>query len=222
MPKRENLHVVSDLDGVVAHSQPPVLEVFNQKFGTELTYADWTAFDLLTLEAARLSGESVAAVAAWLYAADVMRVAEPIPGLKDALKELAPLGALPEIVTSRPSSQSEITLRWTKEKLREIEKVHIRGLEHVAMRGDEFKIFMIGQLKARVYVDDDLSLLMNVSELTAQGKFPHLTSILLVDRPWNDTQTLPPGIRRAGNWRAGDYGWSDIVQIVKNLTNEPK
>ncbi len=59
MSLKEQLRLLSDMDGVWAHSQPPIIETFNKRFGTNLTYSDWTTFSLMTLEAVRLSGESI-------------------------------------------------------------------------------------------------------------------------------------------------------------------
>lgn len=222
MANNERLRLVTDMDGVIAHSQPLIIEAFNRRFGTNLTYADWTTFDLLTLEAVRLSGESIPIVAAWLYSEEVMRNSGVMPGSADAIKVLASLGVFPEVVTSRPSAQSAMTQDWMKTKVPEIKRVHVRGNEHLTIKGDQFKVAMIGQLEANIYVEDDPSVIQVVYELVSDGMLPHLRSIILVDRPWNDSVTLPETVIRVGNWREGDYGWNEIVQTVQNLQKEAR
>lgn len=219
MSLKEQLRLLSDMDGVWAHSQPPIIETFNKRFGTNLTYSDWTTFGLMTLEAVRLSGESIPVVAAWLYSEEVMRNSQVVPGANDAIKVLASIVKSNEITTSRPSAQASMTHEWVKENLPEIDRVYIRGEQDSAMKGDQFKIVMIRELEANIYIEDDPSVIMAVHELLLEGKLPFLKSAILVDRPWNDKVILPEAIQRVGNWREEDYGWDEIVQIVQKLAN---
>lgn len=209
--------VVSDLDGVVAHSQMPFIRKFNRRFGTNYTYANWTSFDFLTREAVRLSGESAGDVAAWLYSAEVVGRSSVVPGTREAIKELSLSGFEFDVVTSRPPNQGEMTHRWINGHLPDVRKTYIRSGECLSMRGDEFKVHMVGLLRAGVYIDDDPLMIDEVGRQRMVGKFPSLKLVILVDRPWNDRHVLLPGIDRAGNWKNGDYGWSDIVKRVDML-----
>lgn len=216
----ERLRLLSDMDGVVAHSQLPIIEAFNERFGTNLTFADWTSFDLLTIEAVRLSQESTAAVAAWLYAEKIMERSEVIPGTDRAIKVLSSMGTSPEVVTSRPSNQAEMTRQWIKKNLPTITGIHLRDAETLTMSGNLFKVHMIGQLEAAIYIEDDPAVIEMVAQSIAEGKLQHLKSLILVDRPWNDGYSLPGISQRVGNWRENNYGWDEIVQIVKELVND--
>ncbi len=215
----EHMRLLSDMDGVVAHSQLPIIEAFNERFGTNLTFADWTSFDLLTIEAVRLSQESIAAVAAWLFAEEIMQRSEVIPGADIAVKMLSSMGASPEVVTSRPSNQAEMTRQWIKKNLPAITDVHLRDAETLTMSGNLFKVHMISQLKADIYIEDDPAVIEMVAQSISEGKLQHLKSLILVDRPWNDGYALPTVSRRVGNWRENNYGWDEIVQVVKELVN---
>ncbi len=219
MISKEQPRLLCDMDGVIAHSQLPIIEEFNARFGTNLTYADWTSFDLLTLKAMQLSQENVAAVAAWLYAGEVMQRSEIVPGANQAIRVLSSMGTSPEVVTSRPSGQAEITRQWINNNLPEITGIHLRDGEALPMSGNQFKVYMIGQLEADIYIEDDPAVIDLVAQSISAGDLQHLKSLILVDRPWNDQYSLPSSSRRVGNWREADYGWDEIVQIVTEHIN---
>lgn len=216
---KEQPRLLCDMDGVIAHSQLPIIEEFNARFGTNLTFADWTSFDLLTLEAMRLSQESIAAVAAWLYAGEVMQRSEIVPGADRAIRVLSSMGASPKIVTSRPTNQAEITRQWIKSNLPEITDIHLRDGEALPMSGNQFKVYMIDKLEADIYIEDDPAVIDMVAKSISAGNLQHLKSLILVDRPWNEGYSLPVSSRRVGNWRNDDYGWDEIVRIVTEHIN---
>lgn len=220
MEFNEKPRVVSDVDGVVAHSQEPILEIFNARFGTELTYANWGTFSLLMDEAVRLSGESPAVIAAWLFSAEVVGRAPTVPGAKEAMTFLAERGVIPQFVTSRPGSQAGITKGWFATELPEVTNVYLKDELQADMPGEEFKLERITQLLAEVYIDDDPAVIQHVSAAAARGALSHVKVILLVDRPWNEQYACPSNVTRVGSWKEHDFGWSAIAQIVRQHMSE--
>ncbi len=209
--------VLSDVDGVVAYSQIPILETFNARFDTKVNFADWRYYGLLLDEAVRLSGESPAAIAAWLFSEEVLAKSPVIPGAAEAIELLAQQGIIPHFVTSRPPSQAEATKEWFAKELPTVKDVRLRGAEHSAMSGEDFKIDQISQILASIYIDDDKDIIQRVSDSVTEGNLSHLQMIFLVDRPWNDQYVCPPNVTRVGSWRTEDFGWQEIAEIIGKM-----
>jgi len=210
----EQLVVTFDTDGVIADSQKPIVERFNRKFNKSLTVSNWTEFDLLTKMAMELSGESVAVVAGWLFATEVMMEALPYPDSQRVIKELLDAGIQLSVCTSRPAEQAAATIAWMQYYFPDISKVFVRNGDNPGLRGNEFKLLTAIEQNAMVYVDDDAGMIRGVLQAQSEGRFPTLRRAVQVDRPWNDKVQFPPLASRVGNWKNGDYGWLGIKSLL--------
>ena len=210
----ELIKVVSDMDGVFANSQVPVVGRFNREFKTSITVADWTKFDLLTELAMKLSGESVAVVGGWLFAVDVMMEAQPFPDSQQVIRELSEMGIQLAVCTSRPADQAIMTLEWMKQYFPEITNVYVRNGDNPGLRGNDFKLQTVVRLGATHYFEDDGAVVEGVTRLQESGLFPTLQTPTIFDRPWNDQLQFPPSVLRVGDWKNGDYGWPSIKKAI--------
>jgi phosphoglycolate phosphatase-like HAD superfamily hydrolase len=214
------LLLLSDLDGVLAHSQPAIIEEFNRRTGREFRYGEWTSFDLLTKLAAELTQESLPSVAAWLYGADVMTRAVAVPGAVEAVGELMGMGVDVVTATSRPQDQAWMTLAWAKKYFPRVGDIRVRGRSNQGESGNEFKLNVVKSSGADAYVDDDPVMVETVEKAHKNGKLPHLKTVFLVDRPWNKRAETNGLTTRVGDWINEDYGWTGIVQAIRDLKRE--
>lgn len=210
----EQLVVTFDTDGVIADSQKPIVERFNRKFNKSLTVADWTEFDLLTKMAMELSGESVAVVAGWLFATEVMMEALPYPDSQRVMKELVDAGIQLSVCTSRPAEQAAATIAWMQYYFPDISNVFVRNGDNPGLRGNEFKLETAISQNAMFYVDDDAEMIRGVLQAQSQDRIPRLRHAIQVDRPWNDKVKFPPSVIRVGDWKQNDFGWLAIRKAI--------
>lgn len=220
MAEKPSFIVVSDMDGVVAESQQPVLNLFNAEFGTSYTHADWVTFTFLFEEAVRLSGKPLAEVSAWLFSLEVMALAEPIPGAQEIIAQFPDLKISFNLTTSRPFEQGPMTREWMGQHFPTVENVFVRGEAEKGMKGEVFKAHIAEILQANAYIDDDPAVIQRVLSLWEEGKLPHLRTLIIVDRPWNDSAEFPPFVKRVGNWRSQEYGWEEIILHLQKLQQE--
>lgn len=208
----ERVKIVSDMDGVLALSQEPIIDKVQERLNITFPYAKWTDHDLLFNTAITLSGDSPAAVAAWLFSNEVMEKAPPIPGSQDAMKVIEKIAKV-SVATGRPGDQQNMTERWTRKHFPQVDSVYLRDAK-TTEKGNGFKGRKLKELQARMYLEDDDRMVAEVLRLIQQGLLPHLQRILLLDRPWNQNLHAQAPVYRVGDWKDGDFGWSDVVQHV--------
>lgn len=214
MPSLSPFRLVSDLDGVLAHSQPAIIEVCNARCGTQYRYEDWKYYEFISDEAMRLTGQTAPEVATWLYGAEVMIQALPTPGALLAVKDLVSAGGSVSVVTSRSPVQRVETQNWLKNAYHGLLSIDVRLPEEIGESGVAYKVRKAEELSATHYIDDDPAVLALVAARKDAGGFDNLCQLFLVDQPWNQSAPLPLGAVRVGNWKQNDYGWDDIQKMV--------
>ncbi|MBD3250763.1 MAG: hypothetical protein GF381_04330 [Candidatus Pacebacteria bacterium] len=214
MPKKKSLTILSDIDGVIAHSQINILQVLNKRHEASFAYGDISSFDFFHSKAIELGYTDPADAGAWLFAAEVMALAEPIPQSQAIVSQLVELGVVLQLVTSRPWDQKEITVQWVNQWFPEITQVHLRSADN-SIEGRQYKAQMLETIRAEVYLEDDPRVIELICKMRSSDQLPNLKAVVLLDRPWNKDCDLPPGFYRAGNWRDNDYGWDQIFQLVQ-------
>lgn len=205
----------SDADGVLAYSQLPIIKEAKKRFGIDLPYKEWTSHDLLFYQAIKLSGESPATVAAWLFSNEVMEKSPPIPGSKEAIRYLSTLANI-HVVTGRPGSQRKTTEDWVRKHFPSIQYVHLRE-EGALEKNNEFKNRTLQELQADVFIEDDERMIQAILDALDEGQLSHLKIVFLMDRPWNQSLQARDPVRRVGNWRKDNFGWKEVVNGIVRL-----
>lgn len=213
----ELIRIVTDMDGVIAHSQEPILRTANKRFGTSLKYEQLTHHGIILEEAVRLSGEAPEVVAAWLFSAEVMSQSSPVPGSQKAVNNLHHAVTI-DVATGRPGEQRDVSTSWTSHHFPKIQGVHLRNPGDVE-KADEFKGRMLQELLGNVYLEDDPRAVTVVLAMVQSGLLPNLQRILLMDRPWNSGYAVQRPVYRVGNWRKKNFGWNEVVRHIRELQN---
>ncbi len=213
-------HLVSDLDGVLAHSQPAIIETCNNRCGTQYRYEDWKYYEFISDEAMKHTGQTAAEVASWLYSSEVLLRAVPSPGAEQVVKEVIGSGGLVSIVTSRSPGQRRETEAWVHSRFLNSLSVNVRHPDESPESGIAYKVRMAEKMGATHYVDDDPAVINLVAERKAAGGFPVLQQVFLVDHPWNQLVELPYAVVRVGDWKHQSYGWEHIAQSAHRYIEE--
>lgn len=209
---------LGDTDGVFAWSQLEIIEEAKRLFGITLEYEKWLSHDLIFKKVIRETGLMPAIVAASLFSTEVMGRSLPIPGSQQAVKQMRDKAHI-HLITGRPGEQRGMTQQWAaKHYPRSIREVHLRREKSTEDR-NVFKLRMLRKLQATAYAEDDDRVIQMVLAAMNTGNLPHLKIAYLLDRPWNhEFQINGNGlVKRVGNWRKKQFGWSEIVESFAQL-----
>ena len=183
------MHLLIDVDGVLADQVTPVLKKINSRYGLNLTKEDIRRWDQAIgptdikteIEASQLDPEFVLKM-------------EPIEGALIAVAELS-RGHTITIATNRAVEASEPTKQWLA--------LHSIPYDDFLNTGIAGK----GAQAGDVLIDDYP---VSVLDFSSEGKFA-----IVFTQPWNlDDETLAEAMSRGTVARAKD--WSQVVELVNS------
>jgi uncharacterized HAD superfamily protein len=189
-----------DFDDVLFDFNAGLMEFHNAVYGTSYTLQDVTQWDFKELwqchpdEALRRMREFVTS--------PYHRLTQPITGAVEFVKLLRTYFDTP-VITARDKKllvqTREVADKYFPNCLDEIHFLHDNDINVLGTKGEVCK-----RLGVSIMVEDSLG---NAETLSHSG-----IPTLLFDRPWNQTEFLPPGVIRV-------YGWTHThVEIMRALS----
>jgi 5'(3')-deoxyribonucleotidase len=185
-----NLHLIIDIDGVIADHAHAILKRLREKYGLHARKAQLTTWNPI------IAGIHVAnEVEAALQDPEFVLGMERIQGARSALSELSRNHSL-TIATSRPPLMDELSREW----------LHQNGIPYQSYfntRGGGK-----GNVRGDVLVDDDPE---SVVDFAASGR----PSILFA-QPWNERFSAAKGQGESSQILRA-CGWDEVSAIVRSL-----
>jgi len=179
------MHIAFDIDGVLLNSQTPFLRYANQKYGTAYTFRDIRSFDfssLFGISSHALAEDFHTFFRSPLYSSLI----RPFSGAQQHVRALAQDHTL-SAVTARPSEYATLTTTSLRHYFDGCFQ-HIRHAQGASMEKPVNKATSCKEIGARILIEDSLE---NACEAMQQG-----VPAVLIRRPWNAQQRLPPSLRR--------------------------
>lgn len=164
-----------DVDDVLCNLQETVIEIFNNKFGSNYTLEDFTEFDIMNI----LPTQDAMVIKELYGMSGLYDKVKPMPGAKEALEKLINLGHQVYLVTAAiPKTYGE-KVAFINRFFPYIDENHIVCMRHKWM------------FKADVMIED------NMQTLLAKPYYHRIC----FDRPWNRAiSDWTYDIHRCNNW----------------------
>ena len=178
----EKLRIVLDADGVLADTMTKVLTLYNQEYGETVSLSDVHSWHLNQVEKPGTSMRK------YFNQPGFFRDLEPLPGAREAVREMAADGHDLFVATISPPNGLQDKFQWIREHFPEIPPKNI---------------LLVGRkdlISCTILLDDH-------HENLIPGN--HVRHPLLFDSPWN--QNVPEqGFRRV-------FGWEDFLRHVRKI-----
>lgn len=167
--------IACDVDDVICNLQEVVIELFNNKFGSNYALEDFTEYDIMNI----LPTKDAIAMKDMYGMSGLYSKVKPISGAQEALEKLINLGHQVYLVTAAiPETYGE-KVAFIKRFFPYIDDGHIIAMKHKHM------------FRCDVMIDDNLQALLAK---------PYYYRICF-DRPWNrSVNDWTYDIRRVNNW----------------------
>ena len=191
--------IAVDFDDVVMNFNFGFMNFHNLRYGTNLTYDRLINYDNWEVVYGS-DAKTMVERALEFYHSDEHQLVEPVVGAIEAIKELSKDYSL-QIVTSRPERVRGHTTSWLERHFPTLfHDYHFTNI-YAATAGSKpiKKAEVCHSIGARALIDDALR---HAREVSLAG-----IPVLLPDRPWNQTETLP-NIHRM-------HSWDDIVNWIR-------
>ncbi len=182
-----------DVDDVLAQTVQTLLGLLEERFGRRLSLDQVTTFDLGV--SFSLRGAELDAFMAAAHEPDVIERYAPVEGAAEVLRHWMEAGYRVDLVTGRPPSARDSTLRW-------LERVRIPY--HSVECVDKYGRHPDAELDLEHLCRRDYALVVEDS-LEVAARLARRATVALLDRPWNrDTAALSEPsrsrIRRVASW----------------------
>lgn len=194
----KKLKIGIDIDNVISDSYTAYLARFNQEFQVNIQYEE--LIDFYYLE--KRSGIELSRVNLFLDTVlrdDKFQLShKPYVDATSVIQKWLRQGFSIHYITVRPTFTKKTTFDW-------LQKHGFMGKgttldlydPQIHKTGAEFKSYLAKKLKLDVFIEDHLEI---VKALTIP--------VLLLDRPWNRTNTLAENVKRVKNWQEIDLSVS--------------
>ncbi len=186
-----------DFDNVLMDFYSGILEYHNQKYNTSISRENAVTTSLEDIWGC--TTEEMDRRIVDFYLTDLHDNTLPMPGALEAVRKLKNEHKL-VVITSRPDFIKEKTLSWLETHFKDLfDHVYFTNL-YLGKSNIKSKATACKELGVDVFVDDFISYATDVAENGGR--------VLLLDAPWNQSDTLHPNITRARNWE-------HILEILK-------
>lgn len=167
--------IACDVDDVICNLQEVVIELFNNKFGSNYALEDFTEYDVMNI----LPTKDAIAMKDMYGMSGLYSKVKPISGAQEALEKLINLGHQVYLVTAAiPETYGE-KVAFIKRFFPYIDDGHIIAMKHKHM------------LRCDIMIEDNLQVLLEK---------PYYYRICF-DRPWNrSVNDWTYDIRRCNSW----------------------
>lgn len=185
-----------DMDSVIADLTPHLYRFHNVTYGTDITVADHTDYNLGKLMKCEFE-EAVKRVYGFYYSPYFDDV-KPVPGSQQAIEYFNKEHEL-HVITSRPYEIQEKTISWIKEYFPiKTQNIHFTNQFTQGVNSGVTKSFFCRELKTDIMIEDALEYAIDCASCNID--------ILLLDMPWNQSNELPTNIHRLLSWEEiSDY-----------------
>lgn len=159
-----------DMDGVIANTNDILANALSKLVGKKVRWQDWSTYDHFTNY-----GVSVQEFLDMCIHCKSLELAEPLPGIRQALHQLKNEGMSTAVITARdfhPQGES-ITRQWLRSHDIEVDSLHLVHPLHS-------KVEAMAQMPGMIaYIDD------HVGHLERSRDAGHPSRLFMRDQPWN-------------------------------------
>lgn len=179
-----------DLDEVIADSLNSFLEFHNDTYGTSLTRKQFYCYEVW-----KILGEAPEETIQKFY--DFYKThyfdnVKPVAGSVEGIEKLSKNHKL-MVITARPKNISKKTEKWLDKYFTDkFSAIHFTN--SYSLQGEEIK-------KSELCQKLEVDVLIEDSPYNAKECISNKTKIILLDRPWNETEKVKTGISRVYSWK---------------------
>ncbi len=177
-----------DLDDVLSKTVVALDKFHNKKYGTNFKIADHHTFDLTKVWS--ITPDEYRQIIHDFNSSDDFDQIEPIFEAQEGIANLSKKHQV-KIITSRMEKFGDKTKKWLTKHFPNID-LDLHHANHYYGMNEHKKSHLCKMLGVKVLIDDCLEYALECSE----ENIP----VILLDRPWNQTKTLPKNITRLKNW----------------------
>lgn len=184
--------IAVDIDEVLANFVDYFIEYHNLEYETTITKDKFITFELseifeTTVEEMNLKFRKFKDQGHNLKL-------EPIKGSKRGIDKLIKRGYKLHIVTSRPETIKDDTSKWVEKFFpgKFVQVHHAFNKYYEPLLQNLTKAEICRKIGARVLIEDNLDLALDSSE--------NGITVLMMDAPWNQTDSLPENVIRVKSW----------------------
>lgn len=193
-----------DLDDVVLPTAEPLLEYYNQTYGTNLQLSDYYSSDLTVLQAPNI-GTAIERFHVYLESEEFFN----LPPTQESVQALEQLQESFDLyaVTGRHSVVEEATKLWLEQHFQQIfqDAIFTNYYNPETSVQLSTKAAVCRSIGAVLLIEDHLDHALRVAD---EG----IDVLLFGSYPWNQSDQLPANVRRV-------EGWSEITELLLNETN---
>jgi uncharacterized HAD superfamily protein len=192
-----------DLDEVLGDCITPLLEYHNKKYGTAVDRNNIRHYNLNKTFGGTME-ETLKKVEDF-YDTDYFENMPPVKGAIDGIHELKKNNEL-TVITSRPSFIEDKTIKWLNN--------HFPNCFSSVNFTNQWMQYSIDSMTTKGKLSKDLGVKIIIEDALehAEECVSHGIKVLLMDAPWNQTDTLLTDITRVRSW-------NEIVQFI-NLSSK--
>lgn len=193
------MHIGIDLDEVIVDIHPTLIDFVSKTMGVDTCKEDYTTYRMW--EIWDISKDEFFQLVFEYYKSDLFEKSGITPGAKKALLKLRDDDVKITFITSRPESTRDVTLRWFKRELPEIEPEIIFTGGFTDLGKSNPKSYVCKKIGAELLIDDCYEYTVDCSENGVEA--------LLFTAPWNEMEECPELVTRV-------HGWEEIMTLVEN------
>jgi uncharacterized HAD superfamily protein len=199
--------VLSDCDGVLAHTPKAVERFHSKRYGAEYDLRELAKHGKIHPWQENPTEEN----RRWdeFYQSQEFREILPIEGALEGIDSIRLLneGYEVSVLTARPTQLQESTLRWIHTHFQNRFRDVVFSVPYINCPNPvaENKAKLCLRLGARYIIEDTPE---NAVECAKVG-----ISAIVLDQPWNQNYYLPPEVRRARNWE-------EVVELIRSVSNK--
>ncbi len=186
------MHIGVDYDDTVFEFMRSFLKYFNERNGTNHTYESMNSFTIWPTLGFRTREEAITYFNEYYHSPDASK-GSSLPGSYDVCKKLKDSGHTLSIVSARPRTTIPVMNDWLTQNMRDVfsgvyvtdQFSHVQGVK--TSKGE-----LCERLGIKVMIDDATHYLEGCAQKGIR--------CILIDRPWNRTRPLTPGIDPVASW----------------------
>ncbi len=183
--------IALDADEILADFLDRFLVFQNSKYNTNYQKKEILSFEIGQIF--EVSEEEVEKRMELFYSSGDALNIEVVKGAAKGVDELLKSGYEVHVITARPLMAKDLTLKWLNEHFPDKFKgIHFGFNPYLKASTQPAKAEICHEIGARVLVDDSL---VNAASCAKEG-----ITVLLMDAPWNQIETLPKNVIRVKSW----------------------
>lgn len=190
-----HLRIGFDFDDVLIGTAKCTLDIYNKEYGTKLTFDNWYNFDPISTWAANTLEEVTDRVVNILRSDNFLKTIEPIKESQKTLRYLKSIGCSLFIVTGRPESMRDYTLKIVDRHFPSLfDESSLYFTDYFEKGGKKLsKSDIVDSLELTHFIDDQVE---HVNSIVGTG----VTTILFSNNyPWNK-EGYCNGIVKLSGW----------------------